>query len=371
MKTIVPPFLRRIGRFVTRYLPAISAFVITAVVLIAISMWIAHDKPRVQWRLQLMHRNFWLGFFGGLIASSLAYFLAWKGSADFRGHARAAFANWAFVSYAILSTAAVGLSIYLATAIVPDPQRSHWESFWTHVAKEPGGFFALVTGLPTLCFLALAVQQLREIRRTISSFSELIDRVCDMAKKATGANPIRILAYTPAVGYLARPDSEWHQFYSAICKKDKRTGKPIAEIICLRGSHLKVWHELFVERTTSRGKINLAMSRQATASAEGLLEILKKDDDNNACDTVHRLPTDFMPGYYFFFTKDRAIIVVPLFLPLPSSAPKVEQKKLPTVQMIGFETADRALVQDVEQMYDYYKELSKSHLPQTNFSASK
>lgn len=356
--------LSSVSRRAARFWPGISAFVISAAILVTLSVWIGHDAPsgkpwtQLIWP-QLIHRNFWLGFFFGIIAFYLPIFFVRKGFTEFRSHAKSALMTGTFLKYLALSVLAVAVSIWLATAVAPEDRRTPWQSFWWRVAKEPGGFFIIFTGLPTLCFLALAVQQLREIRRTISSFSELIDRVCDLADKATNANPIRILAYTPAVGYLARPDAEWDQFQKAIARKDSKG--PIAEIICLQETDLASWHDLFVGRQTSRD-IDLEMTREASTLAEGLLRDLQQDTHYKACKSVHRLPFDFMPGYYFFFTKDRALIVVPLFLPLPGSAPEPRQQQLPTVQMIGFETAERALIQDVEQMYDYYKSLAKAKL---------
>jgi hypothetical protein len=342
-----------------RFWPGISAFLLAGAALVAISMWTGQGAPPVRWTPHPGHRSFWFGFFLGFIAFYLCVFLARKGLAEFRAHAKGAFMNRRFLIYLAAAVALVFGSISLAIVVAPDAGSTFPQSLWWRIAKEPGGFFIIITGLPTLCFVALAVQQLREIRRTVSSFSELIDRICDLADKATNANPVRILAYTPAVGYLARPDAEWEQFQAAINRKDPNGG-PIAEIICLEEPALQTWHNLFAGRETSRGTLDSEMTKEASRLAEGLLQQLQSGRRYKPCETVHRLPLDFMPGYYFFFTKDRAIIVVPLFLPLPNSAPQLKQERLPTVQMIGFETSERALVQDVEGMYDYYKSLSKT-----------
>ena len=81
---------------------------------------------------------------------------------------------------------------------------------------------------------------------------------------------------------------------------------------------LEIWHRLFTGRTTLKGKVTLENSDKATRAGEGLINDLIRDASNQEVpNMVHRLPANFMPGYYLFFTRERAIIVAPLFLPFP------------------------------------------------------
>jgi hypothetical protein len=186
-----------------------------------------------------------------------------------------------------------------------------------------------------------------------------------MAKKATDDNPVRILAYTPAIGYLAQPTRDWNKLYEAL--KRKTNGRPIANIICLREGDLEVWHKLFVGRRTLRGQVTLNQANEATRAANNLLGDLGEDSIGNPVSgTVCRLPWRYMPGFYTFLTRERAIIVTPLFLPFPKGAPREQQEGLPTVQMIGLETSDRAIIRDIEQMYDYYAHLPNCGLAESN-----
>lgn len=224
------------------------------------------------------------------------------------------------------------------------------------VINEPGGLFTVFVGFATLLGLTLTIQGLWGIRRTINSFAELIDRICIIAKEATEKSPLHIVSYTPAIGYIAQPEYDWFKLSEIIRKRVN--GKPIVKIVCLNDRDLKIWHNLFVDRDTLRGKIDLTITTQATNESEDHLADIEKASSG----LVIRLPQNYMPGFYTFFTRNKAIIVTPLFFPFPKGAPKEKQQYLPTVQMIGMETSDKGIIKDLQQMYKYYSELPKSLL---------
>src|SRR5207253_40641 len=104
--------------------------------------------------------------------------------------------------------------------------------------------------------------------------------------------------------------------------------------------------------------INQIRTEQATIAANDICQCLTIDSTS----TVKELPFEFMPGYYFFVGRKRAIVVAPLNLPFPKGAPQVQQEGLPTVQMIGFETNDRGIIHDLQVLYRTYRRLPSAFI---------
>jgi len=272
------------------------------------------------------------------------------------------------------------------------------------IQHDPGGVFAAFMGLVTIIGFAYTLHDLREMRRRITTFPELIDRLSAMLNKVKDDDVVRILAYTPALGYLALEDKEFKAFERAI-HDWKSNNEPRAEVICLSEKDLREWHNLFVGRQTRRkkfeedeadetefdeetspgsqsrvedGVVSPKLASAATFAGEDILDRLmakspkpngitkakgmaKRKSSQDA--RVKRLPFEFLPGYYFFLSSDRAIVAAPLQLPFPKGAPKKTQEKLRgTVQMLGFETNDRAIIRDLNDLYNSYKSLPSSYV---------
>jgi hypothetical protein len=350
-----------------KLLPGIIAFCLLAVCFVITSLWLEQpSRPPLIWIPRLEHGDIHLGILGGMLVGLLICFVlvcfGSKGFYGYRARIGHAFSNWVLVLSFLGALIGYFIILVIASNVKPlTAQPGIWPSLMVHIEENPGGLFVLLTGLPTLYGLALAMEQLWEMRRAIRSFSELIDRVSVMAKSATPENPLQIVAYTPAVGYLAQPTNDWNRFMKAVTRRvDTGTGKPVTRIVCLKGAELSTWHKLFEGRTTMRGMIDSTLSSAATTAGEQLVTELGNDQHGNSCDNVCRLPSSCLPGFYLFFTKHSAIIVVPLFLPLLQLPANLQTANatLPTVQMIGFETTDRAYIKDFELMYQRYFELN-------------
>ena len=255
------------------------------------------------------------------------------------------------------------------------------------IQHDPGGIFAAFMGFVTIVGFAFTLHDLREMRRRITTFPDLIDRLSAMLNKVDGDEVVRVLAYTPALGYIALEDSEFKSFYATLVRKKKSNGEPCAEIICLNKRDLKDWHALFIGRRTRRkrferddapaggsslpqdrveaGIVSRKLTDAATKKSENIIRdfVVEDDDSEEQQERVKRLPFEFLPGYYFFLSADRAIIVAPLQLPFPKGAPRSTQQSLRgTVQMLGFETNDRAIIRDLRDLYDNYKSLPSSYV---------
>jgi hypothetical protein len=226
------------------------------------------------------------------------------------------------------------------------------EVFIRFLTDDPGGLFTITVGTLTVFGLWLNLESLWEIKKSITSFSQLIDRVISIAKTATEKDKLHVLAYTPALGYLSEMESNWRDLYNSLITLDKSR----IDITCLNETDLRKWHNLFVGRQTYRGLITQKDADNATENAKN---VWRKIGTEN----VHEVPLDLMPGFYLFFTSRTAIIVTPLFLPFPDNIDSSIQQALPMVQMIGMETQDRLIISQVRQFYNLHLKASNNLLP--------
>lgn len=304
--------------------------------------------------------SFWLGFCVGILILWLLLAIHSKGYSEYFAPLKYGLNKWPLF-YSIVFTCVLFIGIACLNRSIDGDHPSAWVSYFQ---KDPGGFFAIIVNVFTFYGLWLTLQGVWEIRRTINSFSDLIDRLCHMIDHASPSDPVWILAYTPAIGYLSQPADEWDKFCNSVTRQQDG-GKCKVKIICLNENDLENWHNLFVNRRTLKGVITRIDTENATINSENLILNLTAHGTRISDDgfpIVHRLPWQFMPGHYLFITKNRAIVANPLFLPLPRVAQPVDQSGLPTVQMIGFETQEKFIISLLRQMYIYYLQLSDSPL---------
>src|SRR5205085_8340161 len=140
----------------------------------------------------------------------------------------------------------------------------HWPSLWTIETLKTALGYALtvVTTLAAIYGIIMGWKTYQDLLKTINDFPTLISKICEMADEATNLEPLQILAYTPALGYLAEPPASWHKLFSALSATTDN-GEHRAQIICLKNEDLDIWHKLFVGRMTSRGKIDLERAEKA------------------------------------------------------------------------------------------------------------
>ena len=226
--------------------------------------------------------------------------------------------------------------------------------------QNPGGLFTLVTGTVTIIGVYLTLQSVLDIRATITSFPELIERLCDLINRTPDpegdparGDYVRFLASTPALGFLARPENEWWKLKEVLRRDPHKV-----QITCLDQQDLQLWHELFSGRITDRGKLDAELVGKATCESEHLLE------DMTGFFEASRKKWDRLPGYYIFANNRRAIIVAPFFVPLPVGTPPHGQLvELPSVQMLGFETTDPSIVRMALRLYQVYRDRVPGEAP--------
>ncbi|MCY2986801.1 MAG: hypothetical protein NTY19_02920, partial [Planctomycetota bacterium] len=275
--------------------------------------------------------------------------------------------------------------------------------------------FAIVTGVCTLVGVALTLVQMKEMERVITSFDELHERLCDLIEEAREQPDdfVRYCAYTPLTGCLAlRPDRT-----DRLERKVRETGrhrphnepnKPYkVSIVCLEADDHEYWLRLYIDRPIpGAGKMSAEAVKHACDRVEALLErvktqvngrivavdeqirmhnaeLAKYGPDNAAneenalwrendarrkeCEVERsqlsklvpvRLKFERLLGFYFFCSNRKAIVVAPLFLPLPPGTPmEVQTSRLFPVQMLGVETSDRLIVDSLGHLHELYRSL--------------
>jgi len=239
----------------------------------------------------------------------------------------------------------------------------------------------------------------------IKSFSDMMDSLHDILSETDTDQPFRFMALTPALGYLARPLSEWERLRDELLRLNN------VRMICLAKDDVKLWHRLFEGRVTERGYLTRRDTDKASEAGEDLVDNLnriryltysnsefngflkshpdlakelRKDaakiDDlrfvkrhpelgewmtNYPSDAkyvqdelikhrnIKRLSWGRLPGYYIFSNGKRAIVAAPLFLPLPLDTDQ-EHAVSHIPQMLGFETNDPLLVMMINRVFDAY-----------------
>lgn len=375
--------LRNVFRNV-QYISSAALILILVTVLMTI-LSLAYDRVHKGEHLWLLaaanlrhHPDALILFFLGVIIGTLGCMVALqKGFRELTNHLWVPLKEPGFYILVVIALA-VAVLFFVLSAELTTPLHPDATGFLGVLQHDPGGLFAIFMGLLTVVGFALTLQSLAEIRRTITSFSDLIFRLNRMLSRAQEGEVVRMLCYTPSLGYIALDDREFSSF-SAKLKEPLPNDRPRAEMICLNKQALEDWHRLFVGRRTRRknvdrvddhpvgssgiktlGQVSGAVAAAATDRGNGIVKALR-DRAEDPEGAVKRLPLEFMPGYYFFFSEDRAIVVAPLYLPFGKGAPKSIQKGLPPVaDMIGFETNDRGMIGDLRLLYDVYH-----HLPST------
>ncbi|HBB87268.1 MAG TPA: hypothetical protein DC047_06605 [Blastocatellia bacterium] len=78
---------------------------------------------------------------------------------------------------------------------------SSFHKVWTGA----GLVASAATTFATVFGIIMGWRTLSQQQKTITDFPKLINKLCDMADESSSEQPLQILAYTPALGYLAEP----------------------------------------------------------------------------------------------------------------------------------------------------------------------
>ncbi len=245
----------------------------------------------------------------------------------------------------------VWLIPFLATLILLRPQLARLLPR-VQKAELPGGAKFEIENLDEL------QRQLNPWKKTISRFADLMRWVTELIEQTPEEDTVKFLAYTPALGFLTRPEKDWVRLHKMLVERDN------VQIICLRNEDLKSWHQSFLDKRTARpeGIIKQSLINRSNSISERLLADKKMQYNQNLTPVVEKA-WDEMPGYYLFANKTRAIIAAPLFLPGDPKKQGAQEDpdsylRNTPVKMLGFESTDNWTVWMVNEVCDHYARTS-------------
>jgi hypothetical protein len=202
------------------------------------------------------------------------------------------------------------LSLFIFVNIIAWNVPANKENFINRVLENPGGLFAFVTGAGTLIGTYFAVRSIMNMKNTITSYAQLVDRLTYLINEVpeNSKSGIMMVCYFTRPGYWqVSVDGIKTNFVKSIESPSK-----LMKIICLgKKDHLK-----FLLDIAKKKKINSRDIFELYRYTENdIKKINAKGEGFIGHDTVKRIDSIKMPHYYFFVSDARAIIVSPIGLP--------------------------------------------------------
>ena len=295
---------------------------------------------------------------------------------------------WLFFSFIFL------ISIFITFDFLAGPP-AYYHDVFVMLLSNSGGLFALVAGMFTLMGTYIAIQSIIEMKHTITSYPQLLERVTALIEKASDTTEgVRIISYSPLSGFWqVKSDNLKKNFEKKLANKKRKI-----RIICLEEKdHLKLLLTIARKRYGLKDEISADTLLDFQIQCNSLLHGFESKPD--ACRTKPtRLSWNDMPPYYFFVSDYRSIVVTPVGLPneeefigdhriienidqylnankygvteshrsvfsdlikeqiKPSlDDPKNSQVQLDVgahVETLGFETTDRSIIQKLQHIFD-------------------
>lgn len=185
------------------------------------------------------------------------------------------------------------------------------------------------------------------LRHAISSFGDLMRELTLLVDSTTKDDVIGWLAYTPALGFLARPTVEWQRLYGAVCNKIDQI-----RFTCLEDGDLIKWHRKFIglEREDGNGEKVVVTANtvdEATDISKQLVRRSRRPD--------RHLPFASFPGFYLFNNSHRAIVVTHFAMPVLEPYGDAEQDDPSQPEMFGAVTNDPTIVSRVLRARENYR----------------
>jgi hypothetical protein len=276
--------------------------------------------------------------------------------------------------------------------------------FIRFLTDSPGGLFGVVIGTLTLVGTFVAIQSILEMKHTITSYQQLLERVTELVENTHDqVDGIKIVCYTPQPGFWQVTSKSVKRNF---IEKLKDSSKKI-QIICLEEeTHIKLLMTIARIRYNDNGnKISPLKLLEFQRDCDELLTNFKEKEDFNS--DIILMPWDDLPPYYFFVSAHKAIVVTPVGLPPIDSTisddlcRKIAQYKIPLqinnnknkneyldlvqliedemriesytvlkartktnhakVNTLGFETNDRTIIDSLQKLFDALKTESEKN----------
>lgn len=304
----------------------------------------------------------------------------------------------------------------------PSIVASSW--LYKFVDDFPGGIFTFITGFATVIGTLIAIQTIIEMKHTITSYPQLLERVTELIKNSPDTTEgVRIISYSPLSGFWqVKSGNLKTNFEKELADKNRKI-----KIICLNeDDHLKLLLTIASKRRRAENEgISDEMVLNFQIRCDNILQLINGDESYSRkmtatlpwCQkteycryTPIRLCWDDMPPYYFFVSDHRAIIVTPVGLPTiekklnrishiikqineykeENNDKKIRKRRTKLLNLInnriernlsvqqvaskqkdvgahvetlGFETTDRSIIQNLQKVFD---DLESFHETQEN-----
>jgi hypothetical protein len=227
--------------------------------------------------------------------------------------------------------------------------------------ENPGGLFALITGSGTLVGTYFAAHSILEMKHTIASFPQLVDRIASLVNGASESKEgVLFFAYTIQPGAWNVDQGTSDRLKEALTNPSVK----VQAILLKKVAHDE-WLSKFVGfATLAKGEITDTRRKDFITDCEDILRCLAgqacKCNPKRPEFTCQPIGLDYaqMPGYYFFVSPDRAILAVTVEMPRIGNPPP-GLKGMINVEALGFETTDRRIIQMLRREFSRYKRLSQ------------
>lgn len=221
--------------------------------------------------------------------------------------------NFVMGSLFIIITAVVILSLMLFRSKSTQEVFNFW--FNKILTDFPGGLFTFITGAATLIGTLIAIQSIIEMKHTITSYPQLIERITELIDKAEDHHDgTQICCYSPLPGFWQITSDKVKENFQGKLQDRKRK----IQIVCLKKiDHIKLLLTIAKIRNKDDGnKISGIELLDFQTECNNTLDIFENSKDNGFKAKPHYLEWSKMPYYYFFVSAHRAIIVTPFGLPI-------------------------------------------------------
>lgn len=227
-------------------------------------------------------------------------------------------------------------------------------SVFLYLDAHAGGTVSFTISVISVVAFFILIQQLRDIQGSVSSFSEMVERIQRLVRECSHDSPMHVISYTPALGFLALPRSYRDRLFGLMTKTDV-DGQSEVRLIVLAEDQLRTWHDEFSGRSTRLGKISAADVAEVQTTS---MEIRSRQRACKSEKSYGEVDRDSLPGYYCFFNERRAIVVTPFFLPIAGQDP-AQRETLPAPNMVGYETSDRTTLDYLKQQFGYLEQFAR------------
>jgi hypothetical protein len=213
--------------------------------------------------------------------------------------------------------------------------------------KHAGGFFDITLGFFSLAGIYLTLAEVVDIRNSIVSFRDLLNRIEALIIETPEDDQISMLVLTPAMGCMVLPFREWNRIGELIKSQDHNIS-----LTCLTDKEMSKWFESYKlsDETADDTKNKDDRIKAGLDSSNSIIAEL-----NRKSKTLPGHEPPVMGSFenfsraYLIANRVRAIVAVPLYMPTPTYQPIVEDHYSKRVQFIGFETQDFHLIESITE----------------------